>query len=73
MDTHRRLSPDGETGLLKITAPPGATIYLDGKAAGRAPLSAQHLKPGVHTIRVGSRSWDVHVATGRLTSIDFTR
>jgi TonB family protein len=42
----------GGSTLSVTTEPPGATIILDGKGVGLAPVSAQGLAPGPHLVRV---------------------
>ncbi|MGK4003709.1 hypothetical protein WMF31_13850 [Sorangium sp. So ce1036] len=56
---HRRLFDDAlsKIAVLNIDAEPGATVLIDGKAVGQAPLSAPvYLEPGTHTLEARSRS-----------------
>ncbi|MGK4003707.1 hypothetical protein WMF31_13840 [Sorangium sp. So ce1036] len=56
---HRRLFDDAlsKIAVLNIDAEPGATVLIDGKAVGQAPLSAPvYLEPGTHTLEARARS-----------------
>ena len=47
--------------LIVQTAPPGATIYLDGKLVGTSPYDGKGLSPGTYRIRVikeGFETWE---------------
>ncbi len=48
------------SGLLVLTTPSGMDVWVDGTWRGQSPLVIEDLKPGVHRVRVGSRSvWSV--------------
>ncbi len=48
-------SPTPVTGLLVVQSdPPGATVLLDGAAAGTTPLGPLPVAPGVHQVRIVS-------------------
>lgn len=58
-------SPAGSTGrftgaLTVVSRPPGASVYLDGRLVGTAPLSLPSVTAGSHAIRLehdGYRRW----------------
>ena len=47
----RRL-PAAPEGLRIETRPPGASVWLDGRAAGETPLAIKDLRPGMHQVRL---------------------
>jgi len=53
--TRRVLSvPDG----LRIeTRPAGASVWIDGRVAGEAPLSIREMRPGLHQVRVAQEGY----------------
>jgi TonB family protein len=53
-----RVSPRVPSEGLRIeTRPPGASVWIDGRAAGAAPLSIQDLRPGLHQVRVSQEGF----------------
>ena len=51
-----RLAAGPAIGTLKVDSrPPGAEVFVDGRARGRTPLLVR-LAPGAHRLEVGSRS-----------------
>ena len=69
------LEPDqASAGRLQvISSPPGATVVIDGKRRGAAPLTINSLAPGTHRVQVvdgaSSTEQTVTVASGSLTSL----
>ena len=56
--------------LVVASKPTGARVVLDGREAGKTPLTLRDVKPGSHKVRLeltGYRSWSstVRVAAGR--------
>ena len=47
----RRL-PAAPEGLRIETRPPGASVWMDGRAAGETPLAIRDLRPGTHHVRL---------------------
>ncbi len=47
-----RALPLSSPGLRIETRPPGASVWIDGHVAGKAPLSIEDLRPGLHQVRV---------------------
>ena len=48
----RPAGPAASEGLRIETRPEGATVWLDGRPAGNAPLAIQEVAPGMHQLRV---------------------
>lgn len=45
---------DPNFGRLTVTStPPGLSVTIDGKPAGRTPIAASELAPGTHEVRIG--------------------
>ncbi len=44
-------APSADHGQVRVEASEAATVYVDGKAAGRAPANLS-LRPGMHTVEV---------------------
>ncbi len=63
------------TGVLSLgTRPGGAEVRLDGRRAGRTPLTVERMTPGDHRLEVrrpGAEPWrgSVTIFAGRVTSI----
>jgi hypothetical protein len=63
------------TGVLALgTRPEGADVRVDGRRAGRTPLTLEHVTPGEHRLEIrrpGGESWrgSVSIIAGRVTSI----
>ncbi len=60
--------------LVVASKPTGARVVLDGREAGKTPLTLRDVKPGSHKVRLeltGYRSWSstVRVAAGRQRKI----
>ena len=60
--------------LVVASRPAGARVVLDGREAGKTPLTLRDVKPGSHKVRLeltGYRSWSstVRVAAGRQRKI----
>jgi serine/threonine-protein kinase len=60
--------------LVVASKPAGARVVLDGREAGKTPLTLRDVKPGSHKVRLeltGYRSWSstVRVAAGRQRKI----
>jgi hypothetical protein len=69
------LYPTGPPGTISVvTTPPGATVFIDGVARGRAPLSITDIVPGEHVVVVESAvarvERTVEVMAGRLATLD---
>ncbi len=47
-----RRPPPAPEGLRIETRPPGASVWMDGRAAGEAPLTVKDLRPGMHQLRL---------------------
>jgi TonB family protein len=47
-----RRAPAAPEGLRIETRPPGASVSLDGRAAGETPLAIKDLRPGIHQLRL---------------------
>jgi serine/threonine protein kinase len=64
-----------EAGLLVLDSrPTGATVFLDGRAVGKTPLSMPGVKPGDHTVRfelTGHYPWtaSINVVGGTSTRV----
>jgi TonB family protein len=52
-----RRVPSLPEGLRIETRPPGATVWIDGRPAGDAPLSIRELRPGMHQVRVAQEGY----------------
>jgi hypothetical protein len=54
-----------ETGTLLVESrPPGATVFMDGRAVGRTPLNVPDVKAGDHGVRLelaGHRQWTTSI------------
>ena len=55
--TAARRVPSLPEGLRIETRPPGASVWMDGRPAGEAPLSIKDLRPGVHQVRVAQEGY----------------
>jgi TonB family protein len=58
-----------------MSDPPGASVIVDGREAGKAPLAEVRLSPGIHDVRVqaaGYRPWRqrVEALAGRAITLD---
>ncbi len=47
-----RRPPPAPEGLRIETRPPGASVWMDGRAAGETPLTVKDLRPGMHQLRL---------------------
>ena len=52
-----RRAPSLPEGLRIETRPPGASVWIDGRPAGEAPLSIRELRPGMHQVRVAQEGY----------------
>jgi eukaryotic-like serine/threonine-protein kinase len=52
-----RRVPSLPAGLRLETRPPGASVWIDGRVAGEAPLTMRDLRPGVHQLRVAEEGY----------------
>jgi hypothetical protein len=63
-------------GTLTVTSNRSATVYIDGRAAGRAPIQEVRIVKGTHEIKVvdektlESRTQKVKISAGQLERVD---
>ena len=52
-----RRVPSPTAGLHIETGPPGASVWIDGRLIGEAPLTIKDLRPGLHQVRVAEEGY----------------
>src|SRR5438034_5036725 len=66
-DTEDRRNPAAAAGTVTVTTdPPDAAVYVDGRFAGRSPVTVDRVQPGDHRVRVVK---DGYLEHGRIVAV----